>query len=180
MPRTRQVRHEDGMKGSGHSKKEGGRAQARGAARFRLCRLRRPRRAGRAGPLRSRARQGFLRRRLHRRHQGPQVAQDRRGRADHPAQSRASRRGRRRSARRRRRRHPGADPAQILRAEGGRDSASRCPRPANTPSAICSCRATKLARRSSARSTRDDRARGHGAARLARRADQQFDARRDR
>ena len=75
-----------------------------------------PGHAGGARPLRSRARQGFLRRRLHRRHQGPQVAPDRRGRADDPGQSRASRRGRRRSARRRRRRHPGADPAQLLRA----------------------------------------------------------------
>jgi len=35
-------------------------------------------RARGARPLRSPARQGFLRRRLHRRHQGPQVAQDRR------------------------------------------------------------------------------------------------------
>ena len=50
-----------------------------------LSRLRRSRPARRAGPLRSRARQGFLRRRLHRRHQGPQVAPDRRGRAAHPA-----------------------------------------------------------------------------------------------
>ena len=71
-----------------------------------------------ARPLRSRARQGFLRRRLHRRHQGPQVASDRRGRAHDPGQSRAPRRGRRRSARRRRRRHPGADPAQVLRPQG--------------------------------------------------------------
>ena len=64
------------------------------------------------------------------------------GRADHPAQPRASRRGRRRSARRRRRRHPGADPAQVLRAqgEGARLHAARSP--ASTASACCSCRAT--------------------------------------
>ena len=61
----------------------------------------------------------------------------------HPAQSRASRRGRRRPARGRRRRHPGADPAQVLRQGSQASSASRCPRPANTPSAICSCRATR-------------------------------------
>ena len=54
---------------------------------------------------------------------------DRRGRAHHPGQPRASRRGRRRSARRRRRRHPGADPAQVLRPQGQGSSASRCPQP---------------------------------------------------
>ena len=77
-------------------------------------------RAGSARPVRSAPRKGFLRRRLHRRHQGPQVAQDRRGRDRDPVQSRTSRRGRRRSARRRRRRHPGADPAQVLRPQGRR------------------------------------------------------------
>ena len=70
-------------------------------------------------PVRPAPREGFLRRRLHRRHQGPQVAQDRRGRDRDPVQSRASRRGRRRPARRRRRRHPGADAAQVLRPQGG-------------------------------------------------------------
>ena len=71
-------------------------------------------------PVRPGAGKGFLRCRLHCRHQGPQVAQDRRGRPDHPRQSRASWRSRRRSARRRRRRHPGSDAAQIFRQEGGR------------------------------------------------------------
>ena len=123
-------------------------AQARAGAELRaanergaLCRRAQIRAAAGAGTLRSGARQGFLRRRLHRRHQGPQVAQDRRGRAHHPLQSRASRRGRRRSARRRRRRHPGADPAQVLRPEGGAARLQPCRSPANTPSARCSCRA---------------------------------------
>ena len=80
-------------------------------------------------PVRSAPREGFLRRRLHRRHQGPQVAQDRRGRDRDPVQSRASRRGRRRPARRRRRRHPGADAAQVLRRARPPNSASRCREP---------------------------------------------------
>ena len=101
-----------------------------------------------------RARQGLLRRRLHRRHQGPQVAQAGRGRARHPLQSRAPRRGRRRSARRRRRRHPGADPARVLRARRPTSSASSCPRPANTRSASCSCRPIRTGGRSSATSMR--------------------------
>ena len=71
-------------------------------------------------PVRSGAGKRFLRGRFYCRHQGPQIAPDRRGRADHPGQSRASRRGRRRSARRRRRRHFGADAAQILRQESRR------------------------------------------------------------
>ena len=96
-----------------------------------------------SGPVRSCARQGFLRRRLHRRYQGPQVASDRRGRADDPGQSGASRRGRRRSARRRRRRHPGADSARLLRQARPRRSASPCPSPATMRSASCSCRATQ-------------------------------------
>ncbi len=92
------------------------------AARRRYCRSRRSRGAR---PLRPGARQGFLRRRLHRRHQGTQVPSDRRGRPHHPGQSRAPRRGRRRSARRRRRRNPGADSASILRPEDG--GARLCP-----------------------------------------------------
>ena len=43
--------------------------------------------------------------------------------------------------------------------QGDRSSASRCPRPANTPSARCSCRATRTARRS----IRDIYAQGSGA-----------------
>ena len=95
-----------------------------------------------AAGLRSGTRQGFLRRRLHRRHQGPQVAPDRRGRVAHPLQPGAPRRGRRRPAHGRRRRHPGADPAQIFRQGSEPDSASSCRSPANTRSAICSCRRT--------------------------------------
>ena len=45
-------------------------------------------------------------------------------------------------------------------------------------SARCSCRATPTGGRSSATSIADDQARGHDAARLARRADRQLDARR--
>ena len=59
-----------------------------------------------------------------------------------PLQSRASRRGRRRPAHGRRRRHPGADPAQVLRQEGGRTRLQAAGARANTPSANCSCRAT--------------------------------------
>ena len=77
--------------------------------------------SARRGSLRSLAGKGFLRRRLHRQHQGQEVAPDRLRRAQHSLQPRAPRRGRRRSARRRRRRHPGADPARLLRAQGGRD-----------------------------------------------------------
>ena len=128
-----------------------------------------------------RARQGFLRRRLHRRHQGPQVAPDRRGRARDRLQSRAPRRGRRRSARRRRRRHPGADPAQA--------SSPRRPRQHRLHAA----RARRIRGRRAVHAARsglaagdprhlcaDDQARGHDAARLARRADRQLDARRKR
>ena len=56
----------------------------------------------------------FLRRRIHRRYQGPQISPDHRGRPSDPVQPRTSRRGRRRSAHGRRRRHPGANPAQVL------------------------------------------------------------------
>ena len=77
--------------------------------------------AARRRSLRSRARKGFLRRRLHRQHQGQEVAPDRLRRAQHSLQSRTSRRGRRRPARRRRRRHSGADPARFLRAQGHGD-----------------------------------------------------------
>ena len=133
-----------------------------------------------ARPLRSLARQGFLRRRLHRRHQGPQVAPDRRGRADHPGQSRASRRGRRRPARRRRRRHPGADPAQVLRpqGQGARHHAAEARR-------VRHRRAVHAARRRAARAGPQDLRGGRGARRpdhprLAHRhAGRQLDARRD-
>ncbi len=117
-----------------------------------LCELRRPRRAaapfGLYDPARDKDSCGVG---IHCRHQGPQVAQDRRRCADHSRQSRTPRCGRRRSARRRRRRHPGADPAQVLRPQGSRDSASRCRSPANTASARCSCRATPSGASSCAR-----------------------------
>ena len=105
-------------------------------------------------PLRSGAGKEFLRGRIYCRHQGPQVAQDRRGRADDPAQSRASRRGRRRSARRRRRRHSGADAAQILRQEGGRARLHAAAARPLRASARCSCRTTRPGGRKSWTPTR--------------------------
>ena len=110
------------------------------------------RRSGGKRTVRSAPRQGFLRRRLHRRHQGPQVAQDRRGRARDPVQPRASRRGRRRPARRRRRRHSGADPAPVLRAQGGRTRHHAAGARATTRSASCSCRTIRNGGRSFRRS----------------------------
>ena len=65
-------------------------------------------------PLRSGAGKGFLRRRLHRQHQGQEIASDHLRCDQHSLQSRTSRRGRRRPAGGRRRRHPGADPARLL------------------------------------------------------------------
>ena len=123
---------------------------------------------------------GFLRRRLHRQHQGQEVAPDRLRRAQHPVQSRASRRGRRRSARRRRRRHPGADPARLLRPQGGRARLH-----AAGARRLCGRRAVHAAGEGVAQShpehhRRPDQGRRTDAARLARRADRQFLARRDR
>ena len=131
-----------------------------------------------ARPVRSGARQGFLRRRIHRRHQGPQVAPDRRGRLAHPLQSGASRRGRRRPAHGRRRRHPGADPAQVFRQESRRArlqaaEAGRIRRRLSVHAAR-----HQLAADHPRHLRRSDRARRADAARLARRADRQFDARR--
>ena len=128
--------------------------------------------------VRSGAGKGFLRGRIHCRHQGPPIAQARPGRADHPAQSRASRRGGRRSARRRRRRYPGADAAQVPRQEGCRDRLRLAPaRP------LCGRRAVPAARRGLAAGDHGHLRRNRGAgrhegSRLARRADRQFDARR--
>ena len=95
-------------------------------------------------------------------------------------QSRASRRGRRRSARRRRRRHPGADPAQVLRRARPSELGFTLPEPGDyARRRRCSCRATRTGGRSSATSMpRRSPRRGPDAARLARRADRQFDARR--
>ena len=135
--------------------------------------------AGR-GPVRPRPGEGFLRRRLHRQHQGQEVASDRLRRDQHSLQPRTSRRGRRRSARRRRRRHSGADSARLLRAQGRRD---RLP----------AAGARRLRHRRAVHAEGDGVAKGHpehhrrtdqgrrpDAARLARRADRQFLARRNR
>ena len=129
-------------------------------------------------PVRSDAREGFLRGRFYCRHQGPQIAQDRRGRADHPGQSRASRRGRRRSARRRRRRHFGADAAQILRQESGRARLRSARARALRRRRIVPAARRSLAAGDHGRLCGAGRAGRHDAARLARRTDRQFDARR--
>ena len=130
--------------------------------------------------LRPQPREGFLRRRLHRQHQGQEVASDRLRRDQHPLQPRTSRRGRRRSARRRRRRHPGADSARLLRAQGRRDRL-----PAAEARRICRRRAVHaegngVAQRHQEHHRRPDQGRRADAARLARRADRQFLARRNR
>ena len=135
--------------------------------------------AGR-GPLRPQPGKGLLRRRLHRQHQGQEVAPDRLRRDQHPLQPRTSRRRRRRSARRRRRRHSGADSARLLRAQGRRDRL-----PAAEARRICHRRAVHAARNGVAQShqehhRRPDQGGRPDAARLARRADRQFLARRDR
>ena len=128
--------------------------------------------------VRSGAGKGFLRGRIHCRHQGPPIAQTCPGRADHSAQPRASRRGRRRSARRRWRRYPGADAAQVPCQEGCRNRL----RPAR-PRSLCGRRAVHAARRGLAAGDHGHLRRNRGAgrhegSRLARRADRQFDARR--
>ena len=98
-----------------------------------------------AGPLRSGEREGFLRRRLRRRHEEPQEPHDRRAGPAILQEPRPSRRRRRRPQDGRRLRHPRADPARLLRRRMRGDSASRCPRPANTASATSSCRAIRRA-----------------------------------
>ena len=90
--------------------------------------------------LRSDARARCLRRRLHRRPQEQQVAEDRPERSRDPREPRASRRRGRRSADGRRRRHHGADPAQVLRRARWARRACACPSRASTPSASSSCR----------------------------------------
>ena len=107
----------------------------------------RSRPSGGAGPLRSRQRARFLRRRLRRRHEEPQVARDRReGPADPAAISTIA-----------------APSAPIPRSataaaswcrsrttsspRNARSSASSCPSPAITPSATSSCRAIRKAAR---------------------------------
>ena len=124
---------------------------------------------------------GFLRRRLHRQHQGQEVASDRLRRDQHPVQSRTSRRGRRRSARRRRRRHPGADSARLLLAQGRRDSASQLPEPGEyAVGALFMPTRDGVAEGHPEHHRRTDQGRRPDAARLARRADRQFLARRNR
>ena len=152
---------------------------------FSLCvaarRHRRSRRAGRARPLRSGTRQGFLRRRLHRRHQGPQVAPDRRGRARRSSAISSI------AARSAPIRAPATAPASWCRsrtrffAEGRRQArlqAARAGRLRRRP-AVHAAR-PGLAADHSRHLCADDQARGPDAARLARRADRQLDARRKR
>ena len=130
--------------------------------------------------LRSRAGKGFLRRRLHRQHQGQEVASDRLRRDQHSLQPRASRRGRRRSARRRRRRHPGADPARLLRAQGRRDRLPAAEARRLRRRRAVHAEGDGLAQRHQEHHRRPDQGRRPDAARLARRADRQFLARRNR
>ena len=109
--------------------------------------------AGGTGPVRSAPREGFLRRRLHRRHQGPQVAQDRRGRDRRSCATSSI------AARSAPTRAPATAPASWCRcrtsSSGARppSSASRCPSPAITRSATCSCRTIRNGGRSSWTST---------------------------
>ena len=138
--------------------------------------------AARARPLRSATRQGFLRRRLHRRHQGPQVAPDRR------------RRARRSLCNLEHRGAVGADPragdgAGILvqiphrLLQEGRDKLGfKLPDAGRIRDRrSCSCRPTRIGGRSSATSMRRrSSARACTLHRLARRADRQLDARRKR
>ncbi len=136
--------------------------------------------AARRRPLRSQPRKGFLRRRLHRQHQGQEVASDRLRRDQHSLQSRTPWRGRRRSACWRWRRHPGADSAQLLCAQGRGNRLS-----AAGTGRICHRCAVHAARDGVAQChqehrCRSDQGRGPDAARLARGADRQFIARRDR
>ena len=93
-----------------------------------------------------------------------------------PAQSRPSRRGRRRSASRRRRRHPDPDPARFFARGMRAGSASRCRSPAITPSASSSCRRTTPCRAHlrGASSRRRSTEEGPDLPRLARRAGRQF------
>ncbi len=123
---------------------------------------------------------GFLRRRLHRQHQGQEVASDRLRRDQHSLQSRASRRGRRRSARRRRRRHPGADSARLLRAQGRRDRLPAAEARRLRGRRAVHAEGNGLAQRHQEHHRRPDQGRATDAARLARRADRQFLARRNR
>ena len=109
------------------------------SARHPACRSPRPRSER---PVRSQARVRRLRRRLHRRPQGRHLAPDRQGRALHPREPRASRRGGRRPDRGRRRRHPDPDPARVPRRGVRRARRSSCRSPATMPSASSSCRRT--------------------------------------
>ena len=122
----------------------------------------------------------FLRRRLHRQHQGQEVASDRLRRDQHPLQPRTSRRGRRRSARRRRRRHPGADPARLLRAQGRRDRLQAAEARRIRGRRAVHAEGDGVAQSHQEHHRRPDQGRRPDAARLARGADRQFLARRNR
>ena len=108
----------------------------------------------RAGSLRPRQRARFLRRRLRRRHEEPQVARDPGKGPANPRQPRPSRRDRRGRDARRRLRRADANPARLLRRRNAPSSASPCRSPAITPSASSSCRATPRRARRSRRSSR--------------------------
>ena len=123
---------------------------------------------------------GFLRRRLHRQHQGQEVASDRLRRDQHPLQSRTSRRRRRRPARRRRRRHPGADSARLLRAQGRRDRLQAAEARRLRDRRAVHAEGDGVAQSHPEHHRRPDQGRRPDAARLARRADRQFLARRNR
>ena len=131
-------------------------------------------------PVRPLAGEGFLRRRLHRQHQGQEVASDRLRRDQHSLQPRASRRGRRRSARRRRRRHSGADPARLLRAQGRRDRLPAAGARRLRDRRAVHAEGDGVAQSHQEHHRRPDQGRRPDAARLARRAVRQFLARRHR
>ena len=136
--------------------------------------FRRLRAAAGAGSLRPGVRARFLRRRLHRRPQGPQVASDRLRRAQDPRQPRAPRRRGRRPAGRRRRRRAHSDPARLPQGRVQEARLHAAPaRPLRRRPHL------HAARRASARPLRarvDARrqGRGSGAARLALRAGRQL------
>ena len=109
---------------------------------------------------------------------GRKSHQTHRRRLAHSLQSRASRRGRRRSAHGRRRRHPGADPAQVLCQEDCRARLQIAGRRRIRRRLSVHAAGSELAADHPRHLCRGHCAREADAARLARRADRQFDARR--
>ena len=99
-----------------------------------------------SGTLRPAVRARRLRRRLRRRHQGPQVQRDRPAGDPGPAEPRPPRRLRLRGQHRRRRRHPDPDAARVLRRGSATSSKISSPRRANTARARCSCRRSRQPR----------------------------------